>query len=1088
MEPSDTAPSPTSAQPTGVVGIYKALCPNCGGDWPLPNAASGLLCPNCGRVCERPKALKGYCSFLKEVEAFREFFKRAVGFYPFALQMAWAKRFLLKRSFGIIAPTGIGKSTLGLVLALYAGRALILLPTVLLVEQSVERLRTMAERLGLDVSVKPLHGKVKDKTPEGDIIVTTTAYFARHYRELPREPPYIFVDDVDAFLKASKNVERVLWLMGYSERDIERAYRLLKRQLKGEKVKWSFPKPKTVLVFSSATAKPRGIKPYLLYYLLGFAVGKSSTTLRNIEDFYTDWDEELFFSVAERLRDGILVFVSSAYGREGAERLAQALQERGIEALPYTKVGKEELEAFRQGRLKALVGIASYRNPLARGIDIPERAKYALFYGVPRITFTLKGDLPLGGVRALLAAIYKVARDPKALALLRRLKQAPQKGLEEARAYLQQALTEELIRKINEAEDVSITFTEEGILITVGDVAGYLQASGRTSRMYAGGILKGVALLFVDHPKAFNSLRKRLRWFKEGETFKPYGEEFWRVVAEVEEERAKMGEKAKKEKVEVAMAVVESPNKVRTIAKLFSDAPVRRKIASLTFAEFSIGSKVILLSATVGHLFDLVTKEGWHGILWGKVPVPIYTTIKRCGEKQFTDELECEEAEDKAEIVESLREASWEVDRAYLMTDPDTEGEKIAYDVYAQLRPFLSLLARGEMHAITRREFLNALSQPREVKEELVKAQQVRRIADRIVGFELSKRAQEHFGRRSYSIGRVQTPVLGWVIERWRESKERVKAYFLRVGQHMVRFEGTPSGEVRITFEEVEHPPPPPFTTDELLREANRLLRFSAPQAMEVAQSLFEKGLITYHRTDYRYVSPEGRALAKEWLSQHGLPYQPRAWGEEGAHEAIRPTKPFSKDELVELIHNGVVEPLSKDELALYDIIFRRFMASQMPPAVLREAVATAGEARATFFTEVVEEGYLVLWRNVKLIPLGEMEVVERMVRKALPYTQGELVALMKERGIGRPSTYATIVSILLKRAYVKERGGRLIPTRKGIALYNFARERFGFFVSESFTRELEELMDKVERGEVDYGEALNYIKAQLDRALEGSL
>ncbi len=1068
-----------------VQGIYKALCPNCGGDWVFSRAVKGYLCRRCGRVCERPKRLKNYCEFLKASEAFQEFFRRATGYPPYALQMAWARRYLLGRSFGIIAPTGIGKSTFGLALALYAGSALIIVPTVLLVEQTVERLRQMAERAGVDVKIKALHGRVKDKRAEGDIIVTTTAYFARHYAEFPRTPKLIFVDDVDAFLKASKNVERVLWVMGYSEKDIEKAYALLKRQLRGERVEWPFPKPPTILIFSSATAKPRGIKPLLLYYLLGFAVGKSSSTLRNIEDFYMEWDEEEFFSIAERLRDGILVFVSSAYGREGAEELSERLRERGIAALPYTKVGKEELEAFRRGEIQALVGIASYKNPLARGIDIPERAKYALFYGVPRITFTLKGELPLGGVRALLAAIYKIRRDAKALALLKRLKQSPQRALEEARAYLSQALTKDLIEEINRSEDVAITFSEEGVVITVGDVAGYLQASGRTSRMYAGGILKGLALLMVDDRKAFNSLRKRLRWFKEGEPFKPYGEEFWRVVEEIEEERRKMA-KVEKAKVEVSLAVVESPNKVRTIAGLFSDAPVKRKIRDLSFREFSIGNRVVILGATVGHMFDLTTKDGWHGVLWDDIPVPVYTTIKRCGERQYTDELEeCrEEFRDKLTVVESLREAVWEADSVYLLTDPDTEGEKIAFDAYAQLRPFSSTLKRGEMHAITRREFLSALSHPREVKAELVKAQQVRRIADRIVGFELSKRAQEHFGSKGYSIGRVQTPVLGWVIERWQESRERVKAYFLSVGGELVPFEGIPSGEVRITFEEVEENPPPPFTTDAMVREANRLLRMPAPKAMEVAQSLFEKGFITYHRTDYLYVSPEGRRVAKEWLEQHGLPFQGRAWGTEGAHEAIRPTRPFSRDELVELIHNGVIEPLSKEELALYDIIFRRFMASQMPPAVLRRAVAVSGDAKASFVVEVVEENYLRLWRNVKVIPLGEMEIVEKEVPKAYPLTQGELVALMKERGIGRPSTYATIVDILLRRKYVKEVRGRLIPTRKGIALHRYAVERFGFFVSEEFTRELEELMDKVEEGEVSYEEALAYIRQELQKVL----
>ncbi|RUM27787.1 MAG: reverse gyrase, partial [Aquifex sp.] len=224
-----------------------------------------------------------------------------------------------------------------------------------------------------------------------------------------------------------------------------------------------------------------------------------------------------------------------------------------------------------------------------------------------------------------------------------------------------------------------------------------------------------------------------------------------------------------------------------------------------------------------------------------------------------------------------------------------------------------------------------------------------------------------------------------------------------------------------------------------------------------------------------------------EWISEElGKElFYPRVWGEGGAHECIRPTKPLDVEDLRSMMLAGQLQNLTREHLLLYELIFKRFIASQMKPVKVKtkrvRIKAEGKEQELTLTTEILEEGFNKVY-PIELNPdlKGKVYVEDKKELKSVPmaylYTQGSLVEEMKRRGIGRPSTYATIVSKLLERGYVIERQGFLIPTKLGKQVYEFlkSKETIMPFVSEEFTRKLEELMDKVEEGKEDYLEVLD--------------
>jgi len=254
---------------------------------------------------------------------------------------------------------------------------------------------------------------------------------------------------------------------------------------------------------------------------------------------------------------------------------------------------------------------------------------------------------------------------------------------------------------------------------------------------------------------------------------------------------------------------------------------------------------------------------------------------------------------------------------------------------------------------------------------------------------------------------------------------------------------------------------------------------------MRLLQELFEKGLITYHRTDSIHVSEVGREVAKEYITaKFGKEVlQKRAWAKEGTHECIRPTRPLDEQEIRYMLATGALELSNyKQALRLYRLIFNRFMVSQMKEAQVRVKELRLclceldWEKQWEVYTEVIEPGFSLL-KPLKTIPLKEGAKIKdkelRLVPKAMPYTEGSLVEEMKQRGLGRPSTYAKIVSVLLERRYLISHKNYLFPTRLGKEVFTFLDKHYHEYVNEEFTRQLEEKMDAVEENRLDYQQVL---------------
>lgn len=1143
------------------LALFSGSCPNCGGD--LSDAE--LLGPGLCRLClpqptEELLGLKreeraskfiellaksdrqgSYLLVLKQelqLREFEEFFRELVGHAPWELQRSWAKRLLLGRSFSIVAPTGYGKTTFGLVSALYLAlrgiKGYIMVPTALLVQHLGEKCKALSAKLERQVRTVAYHSGLPRRsaqealgrisTGDFDVLITTDRFIYSRYELLSsHDLGFIFVDDVESFLSSPRNIDKVLHLLGFGDEDLSKAFEAIRRGQLYPSAPIS-PKAQRLLVLAGSTLRQGGLRLKLFRYLMGFEPASPPDLVRNVANFYLE-HHDIERKVQELLKEhgpGCLVLTPVALGRDYALSLAEALRREGIRARAYVRPEHGLLAAFQEGKLEALVGLAGIRSPVAKGLDLPEVIRYAIFAGVPRRQFSLSLEGSLSNprpllrlLRALLPVLPSEDKDPK---LLRAL------GQRAGRA----AASEELIRRAWELvysaakerglpPDLGLRLEAmdgDSVRVVAPDIAGYVQGSGRTSRLSPLGVTRGISIVLVDDPLAFTGLARRLKLLLD-EEFLPLNEERLKKEFErVDEDRRLLRDvkygggplpRALPE-FRSTLIVVESPTKAKTIASFFG-RPVRRQLRGLLAYEVASQGRVLSITSCQGHIFDLTTKAGLHGVLRldGSF-LPVYTDIRRCRNcgEQFTDLSSCPACGSsdwfsKREIVEALRLLSLEVGEVLIATDPDAEGEKIAFDLACQLKPYNDRLSRIEFREVTRTGFLEALNRPRDIDLLRVQAQLLRRIEDRWIGFGLSERLWKKFGQHMLSAGRVQTPVLGWIVRRTEEARR--KARYLRVRLenglevlYTLADEGALKGtlEGRLARVACEPPreeliaPPPPFSTDALLREASRL-RVDVERAMQLAQDLFEAGLITYHRTDAIRVSDVGLKLAADYLAQRGLPFVARKFGEEGAHECIRPTKPLDAGQLRFYVEAQVLAlpiTLTSQHWRLYDLIFRRFMASQSAPArALYQQVAVlldGLEAKRKVLVKVLEPGFL------ELLPLsqsaeGPYEPGHYKVAKAVswwgsaakPYTQADVLALMKERGLGRPSTYARILGTLLKRGYVIRRDGVLFGTGLGKRVYLYLANEYGGLVSEETTRHLEEAMDAVEQGRVDYRDVI---------------
>jgi reverse gyrase len=1120
--------------------VFRNLCPNCGGDISSERLLEGLPCENCmpekgdrEALCNLTslRGLKDYCKLKDEYEKWEEIFRNFVGFYPWELQKFWARKLLLGRSFALLAPTGIGKTSLGLASSIYFAKkgkkSYIILPTRLLILQSYEKLKgKVSEKdllvFGLDETKKEKEEK-RERLINGDfkILITTSMFLYKNVDIIPRDFSFIFVDDVDSFLKTAKNIDKALYLLGFTEEDIEKTLKYIKlrrnyseenqEEIKTlqEEIRKIAKKTKGVMVVSSATSNPRSERIRLFKELLSFDVGRPVFYLRNVEDVYEEVDDldKILIERVKRFGKGGLVFLSSDFGREHIDRIKNLLSQNNISCESYDNLTEEVLEDYRQGKIQVLIGISSYRNPLARGLDLPEIIRYAIFYGVPKISVNL--DLE-GNVKHLLLALSSlrplIARDKnlekhiatvdrwlKTLNRYSNMINPPKDKVDELRDNIKRfILSEEIYQKINTSDDISIREEDGKWSLVVADITGYLQASGRTSRLYVGGISKGLSYILVDDRKVFNNLIRKARWwFSSDIVFKNANiVDIDKILQEIDEDRIRIRrrEGRRDDFLRPVMVIVESPHKARTIANFFGK-PISRNIDGQELYEVITEDKYLVITSSFGHIFDLNKEMGYFGVLENGEFIPVYETI-----------------EGKENIVNALREASKEFDQILVATDPDTEGEKISWDLKNLCAVFAKDIKRMEFHEVTKRAILNSLKEFRDVNENLVKAQVVRRISDRWVGFELSQLIQRVFSRNYLSAGRVQTPVLGWVIERAKEHSKRIYLVIIRREGLELRFEFENKEEAQKFFnsltkievlkekEKVEEKTPlPPYTTDVILKDASDRYKLSVSRTMEVLQDLFERGFITYHRTDSTRVSDTGINIAKEYITeQFGEEYfRGRTWGEGGAHECIRPTRVLDVEDIKSMIYSGELEGFTKDHLVVYDLIFKRFIASQMRNIVLKGYDVTIKALDKVqsmeVFEEIIQDGFNKVFPiKIVRVPEGEVDVINNKFFYTVPkvplFTQGSLVEEMKRRGLGRPSTYATIVSRLLERGYVIEKNGYLIPTSLGEKVYNYLNsneDRFRF-VKEDFTRELEGLMDKVENGEADYQEILKSLRNEL--------
>lgn len=478
----------------------------------------------------------------------------------------------------------------------------------------------------------------------------------------------------------------------------------------------------------------------------------------------------------------------------------------------------------------------------------------------------------------------------------------------------------------------------------------------------------------------------------------------------------------------------------------------------------------------------------------------------------------------KGNVVRRLLKAMKDAEAVYLATDPDREGEAIAWHLLELARlPKSKPIYRVTFSAITAEAVRGAVEKPRSLDVNLVEAQHARRIVDRLVGYLASPLAAKALDGK-YSAGRVQSVSLRLVVEREREIDSFTSEPFWTVALKL-EAEGVPVTAKLAWLKGVELPfksgdlpdklrallrdavvwvekagvkervrnPLPPFTTSSLQQAAAKGLGLSPERTMTLAQTLYEAGLITYMRTDGAAVAPEAQAAARDLIRrEYGVDYLPpespsyavKSVNAQEAHEAIRPADV-----------NRLPQGIEGDGAALYALIWRRFVASQMQPARYQTtgAVIYAGKKQGQPFPmefraqgeTLTFEGFLKVYEeplddgderaaSATLPPLqaGQtcagctLEITEGATRAPARYTEAALVQALERHGVGRPSTYANMVKVIKEKGYVTVEKRRLVPTANGVALCDFLTAHFGDVLAYDYTARLESGLDDIAAGE----------------------
>lgn len=550
------------------------------------------------------------------------------------------------------------------------------------------------------------------------------------------------------------------------------------------------------------------------------------------------------------------------------------------------------------------------------------------------------------------------------------------------------------------------------------------------------------------------------------------------------------------------LVIVESPTKARTI--------------------FAILGKDYEVTSSMGHVVDLpankLSVDVEHDF------TPIYRVIK--GKEKIISQLK-NKAEDK-EII-------------YIATDPDREGEAIGWHIRDKLTQEGRVFYRIVFHEITEDALKEAFNAPGDLDINRVNAQMARRVLDRIVGYNLSPLLWKKIVR-GLSAGRVQSVALKFIVEREKEVQKfipkitySIEAKF-KIGNNsfeagLDQYKGNKAvfenkdealrciEEIKkdvfsvkeIVKKEAKRKPQPPYTTSLLQQDAFSKLRFTSQRTMFIAQKLYEGiqikdamvGLITYMRTDSFSVSAKAKGEVKEFITgSFGENYLPKKEyhykekkGAQLAHEAIRPTSVYRTPQELENF-------LTPDEVKLYTLIWKRFSASFMREAVFENTKVFLTSENAQFVAEgkrMIFDGYLKVFgveeednqlpflnQGDQLI-LENLEVKEHSTKPPARFNDASLVKILEEKGIGRPSTYAPTIFTLLQRNYIRREKGVFIPTDLGIKVSELLVSYFPIVMNESFTASMEEKLDEVEEGKIEWQNILRdfypQFKENVDKA-----
>jgi DNA topoisomerase-1 len=546
-----------------------------------------------------------------------------------------------------------------------------------------------------------------------------------------------------------------------------------------------------------------------------------------------------------------------------------------------------------------------------------------------------------------------------------------------------------------------------------------------------------------------------------------------------------------------SLVIVESPAKAKTIGKFLG--------------------KGYLVKASLGHVRDLPKSQ--LGVDIENDFTPKYITIRG-----------------KGEVLKELRNAVQKADNVYLAADPDREGEAICWHL-AQSLGIPKESTRIEFNEITKDAIRLAVKRPRNIDMSRVDAQQARRILDRLVGYNLSPLLWQKV-KKGLSAGRVQTVALRLICERQREidafkpeeywsitatlskgiKKGTFEAELIRVKNKKIKISNEAQAKEilenlkgldfivsNVVEKERKRTPAPPFTTSTLQQEASRKLGFTARKTMSIAQQLYEGldigadgtvGLVTYIRTDSTRVAQEAQLAAAKYIGEkYGkafVPNTPPVYKKKGsvqdAHEAIRPTS-IMRDP------NMLKSHLKRDQYRLYKLIWERFVASQMNPAILDTVTIDVGADDYLFRATgsiIKFPGFMVVYtegrddegeekeKSLPQVKKDEKLIVTKLVpgqhftKPPSSYTEAMLVKTMEENGVGRPSTYAPTIDTILRRGYVVLQEKRLVPTELGFVVSDLLTQHFPDIVDVEFTAKMESELDKIEMDSTNWVDVIS--------------